>query len=63
MRKVSREYFTNTVLKLDVTLNVTGSKLFTTEFRLRNGNVVGKTVDRYGSDDEDYIMEDFFTNL
>lgn len=47
MEEVTKEQFYNTIGQLDVVLRVIGHFPYTTEFRLRNGFLMGKIVDNY----------------
>lgn len=44
-RQVTRDEFYNIVGKLDATLHVIGNYPYTTEFKLRHRQLIGKTVD------------------
>jgi len=49
-REVSKDEFYNIVGPLDVTLSTLGNYPYTTEFKLRHGRLVGKTVDSYAGE-------------
>lgn len=63
MKKVTKEHFSSTVLKLDVVLTHSEKFPYTTEFKTRSGKLMGKEIDRYGVGDEDRIVEEFYTDL
>ena len=46
-REVSKDEFYNIVGPLDATLSTLGNYPYTTEFKLRHGRLIGKSVDSY----------------
>jgi hypothetical protein len=59
MKEVSKEYFASKIYKLDVTVYPKGKFPFTTDFKLRNGNLIGKEVESLPYP----ITTKYYTNL
>lgn len=59
MKEVTKEYFYSKIGKLDVTVYPIGNFPYTTEFKLRNGRIVGKTVETLPRP----ITEKYYTDL
>lgn len=59
MKEVNKEYFYSKVGVLDVTVYPRGEFPYTTEFKLRNGSMMGKAVDYLSGS----IKTKYFTDL
>lgn len=56
MKAISKKDFYNIIGKMDVIIDVKGNYPFTTMFKLRNGNVVGKSVDVLNKKESNYFI-------
>ena len=59
MKEVTKEYFYSKIGKLDVTVYPRGEFPYTTEFKLRNGQMMGKVVESLPRP----ITEKYYTDL
>jgi len=61
MKPVTKEKFYEAIGDKDVVLSTTTGFPFTTEFKLRGGKLVGKSIDRVSMEpNEDYVVTDYF---
>jgi hypothetical protein len=61
MKEVTQKEFYEAIGNRDVVLSTLGNFPFTTEFKLRRGGLVGKSVDEVSMEpDTDYLITKYF---
>ncbi len=62
-KSITQSEFYKSMGNKDVVLKVVGNPPYTVEFRMRgSGDLVGKSVERLGEDNEDYEVTEFYKN-